>query len=337
MIRRALTTLLVFFSCGVLGAGTFEGLEPGVSRKADADRALGQPIREVASGVRYDYNPAAYDARRISVEYSRQTGVITSIDLYLAQQYSKSDFRSWFELGKPTTSSFDDSGNRVEYYSLAGISLHFDGPAETDPVRFFSHYDMLAAREVESERTAPKLSGAPPSPRRESGRTVDRGAWTEEQYVARAEKAELDDDWATLRSVVEEGLRIYPNQACLWNLRGSFFYNDGGGAPPEIRRNELLRSALRAYQLVPDYDHTVDLAWSYYKVFDDCSSANYYFEQVEEEATAKHASLLYVMGTCYERTGDIEAAIRYYQQYLRREPDTPQAAKVRDRLYVLGR
>ena len=98
-----------------------------------------------------------------------------------------------------------------------------------------------------------------------------------------------------------------------------------------------MRSALRAYHLVPDYDHTVDLAWAYHRLLDDCSSTNYYFEQIEEEKIAEHPRLIYVMGTCYERNGDIDAAIRYYRQYLQREPDSPQADKVRDRLYVLGR
>jgi tetratricopeptide (TPR) repeat protein len=337
MITRTVATLVMVFSLSVLEAGTFAGLEPGVSRKADADRALGQPIREVTAGLRYDYKATAYDARRISVEFSPETGVISSIDLYLAQQYSQSDYRSWFELGEPTATSFDDAGNRVESYAAAGISLHFDGPGNDDLVRFFRHFSPLPVRTSLDQRTAPTLKQPPPPPNRERGRTTDRNTWSAEQFVAVAEQAERDDDWAGLGAIVEEGLRIYPDQACLWNLRGSFFYNGGGDAPLEIRRDELLRSALRAYQLVPDYDHTVDLAWAYYKVFDDCTSANYYLEQIEEEATSKHASLIYLMGTCYERNGKIEAAIRYYQRYLQREPDTPQAAKVRDRLYVLDR
>jgi len=328
---------LILCWCTLTSAGTFEGLEPGVSRKADANRALGPPIREVAAGVRYDYDPAAYDARRISVEYSPETGTIASIDLYLAQQYSRSDYRSWFELGEPTVTSFDDSGNRVEAYVVAGISLHFDGPGENDPVRFFRHYDMLAAQAAQPRSTGPRPSGSPPYPGRETTRTTEQKTFSAEQFVAMAERAESDKDWPALKAIVDDGLRKFPDQASLWHLRGSFFYNDGGGAPPEIRRDQLLRSTLRAYLLVPNYDHTIDLAYTYNRVLDDCSSANYYFEQIEEEATNKRPSLLYVMGTCYERNGDIETAIRFYRQYLRREPDTQQADKVRDRLYVLDR
>ena len=337
MLKNSLAILLVIFSCGLTRAGTFADLEPGVSRKADADRALGPPIREVSAGIRYDYNPAAYDARRISVEYSLQTGVISSIDLYLAQQYSKSDYRSWFDLGEPTVTSFDDGGNRVESYVAAGISLHFDGPGKTDPVRFFRHFDLLAAPAAQPRRAASGSGGVPTYPRGESVGEADSGTWSAEQYVARAEQAESDRDWPALKAIVDEGLRIYPDQACLWNLRGTFFFADGGGAPPEIRRDEILRSALRAYHLVPDYDHTVDLAWAYYRVLDDCSSANYYFEQIAAGEIAKHPRLIYVMGTCYERNGDVETAIRFYRRYLAEEPDTPQAEKVRNRLYVLGR
>lgn len=327
--------MFMFAWCTLASAGTFAGLEPGASRKADVDRVLGPPIREVAAGVRYDYDPAAYDARRISVEYSATTGTVTAIDLYLAQQYPGSDYREWFELGEPAVTAFDDGGNRVEYYPSAGISLHFDGPGETDPVRFFRHYDLLAAGTPRPAGNRPLTTAATPS--EADTRTAPKVVMPEEQYVTMAEDAERSEDWQALKRIVDEGLRFYPDSACLWNMRGSFFFHDGGGVPPEVRADQTLRSTLRAYDLVEDMDHTMDLAWAYYSVRDDCSSANFYFEKYAEEFSRKQPLVFYYMGTCYERTGDVDSAIRYYHRYLERQPGSPQADEVRDRLYVLER
>jgi tetratricopeptide (TPR) repeat protein len=330
-----IAAVLTLLWCTLAPAGTFDGLEPGVSRKTDVDRVLGPPIREVAAAVRYDYDPAAYDARRISVEYSATTGAVTAIDLYLAQQYSRSDYQDWFELGEPAVTTYDDSGNRVEIYPAAGISLHFDGPAETDPVRFFRHSDLGAAGTPRPPGGSPASDTVSPPPI--DNRTAPRMTMSEERYIAMAEDAEQSEDWPTLKQVVDEGLRRYPDSACLWNLRGSFFFHDGGGAPPEVRADQTVRSTLRAYDLDPDMDHTTDLAWTYYSVLDDCSSANFYFEKYAEEFSRRRPLVFYYMGTCYERMGNLDAAIRLYNRYLEREPDSPQADKVRNRLYVLGR
>jgi hypothetical protein len=334
MSRRPLLTLLVMLSCTIVDAGTFDGLEPGVSTRADVDRVLGSPIREVAAGVRYDYDPAAYDARRISVEYSATTGAVSTIDLYLAQQYSRDDYQQWFELGEPVVTTYDDSGNRVEYYTAAGISLHFDGPDQRDPVRFFRHYDLLAVTTARPTGGDPMSAAVTPPM---DTRTAPRSTQSEEHYLALAEDAERDKDWQMLKQVVDEGLSHYPDSACLWNMRGSFFFHDGGGAPPEVRADQTLRSSLRAYDLVPDMDHTMDLAWVYYSVLDDCSSANFYFEKYAEEFSRNRPLVFYYMGTCYERMRNIRAATRFYRRYLEREPNSPQADRVRDRLYVLGR
>lgn len=121
-------------------AGTFEGLEPGVSTRADAEAALGPPIREVVAGVRYDYDPSKYGARRISIQYDRQTALIVKIDLYLEESHSKSDYRGWFELGQPSATSSDDSGKLVERYLPQAISLHYAGPDDSSPVAFFRHF-----------------------------------------------------------------------------------------------------------------------------------------------------------------------------------------------------
>ncbi|MFC2144080.1 tetratricopeptide repeat protein [Acidobacteriota bacterium] len=159
---RLVHPLLIFALCliaGVAHAGTFEGLEPGVSIKADADRVLGPPVREIVAGVRYDYDPSKYGARRISIQFDGQTQKIVKIDLHLDTHYAKSDYREWFEFGEPSSTRTDDDGNLVESYLPQAISLHYTGPDDGFQVAFFRHFDPGSGPQV--------------TPTQPSGPTVD--------------------------------------------------------------------------------------------------------------------------------------------------------------------
>jgi len=131
----------VLAAAGLLHSGTFESLEPGVSTKTDADRMLGPPIREIVAGVRYDYDPSKYGARRISIQFDAQTMKIVKIDLHLEKTYAKSDYRDWFGFGEPSSTRTDDDGNLVETYLPQAISLHYSGPDDSFQVAYFRHFD----------------------------------------------------------------------------------------------------------------------------------------------------------------------------------------------------
>ena len=150
----------VMFAVAVAAAGEFEGLTPGVSRKADADRVLGSPVREVVPGTRFDYDPAKHDARRISITFHGGDQVIDSIDLYFKTSYPKSQYQQWFKLEAPARTAFDGDGNLIEYYSPAGLALHFSGPDDQWPVAFFSHVDQHAPV---AEAHPAVASAAPPA------------------------------------------------------------------------------------------------------------------------------------------------------------------------------
>ena len=138
-VAVGLSCFVILCAVSLVVAGDFEGLTPGVSRKADADRVLGPPVREVVPGTRFDYDPAKHDARRISITYNSDGQVIKTIDLYFKTNYAKSQYQQWFKLEAPARTAFDGDGNLIEYYSPAGLALHYDGPDDQSPVEFFSH------------------------------------------------------------------------------------------------------------------------------------------------------------------------------------------------------
>lgn len=146
----------------VADAGDFEGLRPGVAKKADADRVLGAPIREVIRGQRFDYDPSRHDARRISVKFNFDTQIIETIDLYFLAPYPKAQLQKWFELGTPARTSTGANGNLIEYYLPQGLALHYSGPDAASEVESFSHFDpSLPAAEP---RAAPTVPPQPPPP-----------------------------------------------------------------------------------------------------------------------------------------------------------------------------
>ena len=147
-LAHFLLIVAVCVTSGIAEAGTFEGLEPGASTKADADRVLGPPVREIVAGVRYDYDPSKYGARRISIQFDAQTRKIVKIDLHLEENYAKSDYREWFELGEPGSTRTDDDGNLVEGYLPQAISLHYSGPDDSFQVAYFRHFDPGSSSQV---------------------------------------------------------------------------------------------------------------------------------------------------------------------------------------------
>ncbi|MBN2483155.1 MAG: PDZ domain-containing protein [Candidatus Omnitrophica bacterium] len=124
-------------------AGTYSDLAPGRSTRQDADRMLGNPVREVVKGARYDYDPQDHDARRISVSFYLQTGIIKSIDIYPLEQYKKQQLQDWFHLSAPDVKMVDDDGNYHEMYGGVGIVLYFDGPDDSFAVDTIRYFDQV--------------------------------------------------------------------------------------------------------------------------------------------------------------------------------------------------
>jgi hypothetical protein len=152
--------LVLCVTSGITEAGTFEGLEPGRSTKADADRVLGTPIREIVAGVRYDYDPSKYGARRISIRLDARTQKIVTIDLHLEGTYPKSDYQEWFEFGEPSSIRTDDEGNLVETYLPQAISLHYAGPDDSFQVAYFRHFDPGSSAPVARGQSSDPNAGA---------------------------------------------------------------------------------------------------------------------------------------------------------------------------------
>jgi Tfp pilus assembly protein PilF len=304
-LQCLLLLLLFVFGPGSASAGTFRGLEPGVSTKSEVDAKLGKPIKEAVKGERYDYDPGEPDTSRISMTFSGKNQVIETIDIYSREPYLKSHYKEWFQLGNPDRSEHDLLGNRVESYASAGIMLHFSGPSDASPVVCFSHYDPAAETS---------------------------GAKAADVYVDEINKAVKAADFAQAKRLLEEAFQAYPDSAALWVTR-AWYYLKANTEPAEIRPAEIQKSMERAYRLEPSGKNAADLGWVHVEVFKDCARALTYFEEAKQKGHAeKDPALLYWMGHCYEQTGQIGKAKACFGRFLEAAPNHEFAPEAGERL-----
>jgi tetratricopeptide (TPR) repeat protein len=299
-------------------AGKFKGLQPGVSKKSDADTTLGKPIKEVIKGERYDYDPPKDDTQRISILFRKATQIIDAIDIHPRGSFKKGQFREWLNLTAPQKGVKTKAGHFVEYYISEGVVLYYAGPDDSYPVQFFSHFDPSnLSREGTTEK------------KREATHK------SEDEYSEMVTKAEKAEDWVTLKKIVDEGLHLYPNNGRLWNGRAVYyFYNKT--EPNEVRYRELLNSAKRAYDLDRNEKHAIDLGWIYLEIYKDYYSAIRLFEEWEEKSASKHPTFYYWMARCYEEMGARTKAKPYYERFLSISPQHDKAPDARQRLQGLN-
>ncbi len=335
--------LLFFFSSFAFG-GTWKGLNPGVSKKADADRVLGSPIKEVIRGERYDYNPTSQDTSRISIKFNKNTQIIESIDIYMKIQYDRSRYKEWFELGEPAKKEMDANGNLVEYYLPQKVSLHYAGVKDSNPVEFFSHFAPSTLEREKMAKPSPPTTPPPPqqvpktvsppsqqipkslSPPSQQARVQNR------QYYETGAKQALDNkDFQKLRRILDEGLLYYPDSAALWSYEGGYYflYNESGEF--SFRREKALRALKKAVQIEPSGRCYVNLGLVYANMFKDYSSALDCYGKAGDYVLS-YPRTYYFMAICYEELNYLHLAVSHYEKFLQAAPNDQNAQDARNRL-----
>ena len=151
-------------------------------------------------------------------------------------------------------------------------------------------------------------------------------------YEEAATEAVKAKDCANLKRILDEGLQDFPESSRLWSNRSVYYFNCSS-EPIAIRKEEMLRSAVKAYQIEPSKtSYAIDLAWIYQEVFQDWRSAISYYEKGEKEYGPQRPDLYYHMASCYEKLGSADRAVEYYNRLLRNAPNHRYAPSARDRI-----
>ncbi len=178
--------------------------------------------------------------------------------------------------------------------------------------------------EVQPPEPFPQPQPAPPPPlppRAESKKS-------REYFEKTAGQAVRNRDCAGLQRALTEGLRLYPKSSSLWTYNANFYFMCGSGTAAQ--KEMALRSVQKALELKPSDENYVNVGWVYQETFGDCASALNYYKRGERYAK-KAPTLYYHMATCYEALRYLDAALVYYDRFLRAAPYHAYAQEARRR------
>lgn len=133
-MRRVSTAAFILFLCGITyGQSSFQGLTPGVSKKTEVDRTLGNPVRSI-SATAYAYQPSDGIAG-VEVEYDTTLSVVERIEVSFLKPITRSALIQKFELSQALEASKTNSeGKLTEYYGSSFVVLTFASSDQTSGV-----------------------------------------------------------------------------------------------------------------------------------------------------------------------------------------------------------
>ncbi|MBN2345667.1 MAG: hypothetical protein JXO51_04690 [Candidatus Aminicenantes bacterium] len=325
-----------------VAAAEYRGLQPGVSTKADADRILGAPVKEVARGARYNYPVKGEDALRVSIAFSPGSLVIEAIDLYPVDLFEKSQYQKWFGLEKPDKSEKDGRGRRVEHYLPQGIALHFLGAEASSPVEYFSHFDPQTLGEGGGGHEAAKEAPALTSPQ---GSVEDWVALFEKELFDEEEgsvlffamqglRAAEKKDCRAWRGIIDQSLEKHPETAEFWRMK--FNCLRACNRPPyESIKDELEEAAGEAFARDPSPWNLFNLGWVSQVLGKNYVNALVWYALAEKDPTFNDPALFLHMAQCHDQLKRTEDAVAGYERFLKAAPAHPQAGEARRRLEAL--
>lgn len=109
-----------------MGQSTFKGLEPGRSTRAEVEKILGDPLREVSDALS-EYK-SDKESERIYVLYRRQSEVVDRIELVYPEPIDRAVVIRSLNLPSAANSSQTNTkGKLEEYFSEKLLVLTYDG------------------------------------------------------------------------------------------------------------------------------------------------------------------------------------------------------------------
>lgn len=126
-------------------------------------------------------------------------------------------------------------------------------------------------------------------------------------YEMRVEEAWKDKDFKKAQSLLEDGLKSYPENSKLWDYQA-------GVASQQKDYEKSIEAANKALRLSPNPVRHSNVGWFYY-LLKQYKKATRHFKLGLKHGL-KWNELYFYLGECLERTGQKHEAVKYYQQYL---------------------
>jgi hypothetical protein len=162
---RVLTVIVFLLLVSVSGSGqsSFMGITPGVSERADVERALGQPVREVSDTLS-EYK-TQNETEKIFVQYRSNAPVVERVEaIYPAARDRASLIRALRLPASATASQINSKGKLEEYFATANIVLTYASGEAGEGVSRVGYYsrDLFESAGAKVPRNPQGNRGANP-------------------------------------------------------------------------------------------------------------------------------------------------------------------------------
>ena len=251
---RALGVVLtiLLWSAVCFAQASYSGLTPGVSRRADSERVLGNPIRAISETL-IEY-PARGKILKTYVQYAK-SGTVDRIEiLFSAVQQADQIFRELALTPEPpATSKVNQKGKLEEYYSGSLFVLTYKSSDRNSGVDRMGYYSKsLYQIALKQPGKQPPSNDPPPI----SGNNPVSLPTTYDQMTTDAWNAMLAKDFAKALNLLQQATRNHPDKGTAYSHLGiAYLYGFGDILSAEKSMREALarndRATLRVH-----HDHS---------------------------------------------------------------------------------
>jgi hypothetical protein len=261
ILRISLFVLLVCLTC--VGQTSYKNLTPGKNTKADVERALGRPLKQISKTLaEYKSNQGT---EQIFVQYIADSNDVARIEVTYADAIERSSAVAALNLPSRSTGWQINSKSRLEeYFSAACVVLTYVGADASTGVSRIGYYSRQLFDSSSAKLPPDSLGKDPPGLNRSPaaannsgrGQPLQAPAGNYEDIVTRANSALQARDFQTAVKLSKQAVAVDPNQPRAYEVAGiAQLYGLGDvSAAATAMRAARERGGIAAFTVSHDHD-----------------------------------------------------------------------------------
>jgi len=141
MVLRTYPLSIVLMACSILCSAqtSYQGMQPGSSKRDEVNKAFGSPVSEISETLS-EYKPVSGPGK-IYVQFEKSSGIVQRIEVLLAESMSRSKLLESLKL--PSVASSIKTNNREkleEYFALQCIVLTHESSEQSSEINRIGYY-----------------------------------------------------------------------------------------------------------------------------------------------------------------------------------------------------
>jgi hypothetical protein len=218
----AVIALLLLISAQTFSQSGFKGLTPGKSTKAEVQKTLGQPLRQLSPTLA-EYKSGG--AEQIFVQYLSGSDEVARIEATYTNAMERATVLGTVNLPPRSMGWQVNSKNRLEeYFSAACVVLTYVGPEAATGVSRIGYYSRQLFDNASAKLPQSSLGKDPPglnsAPADANDSASNRTAASYQELVAQADGALQTRDFQTVLTLSQRAIALDPKRPEAYTLAG---------------------------------------------------------------------------------------------------------------------